>query len=168
MARFKTAQHGFSLVEILLVLGVIASLMVGAFLIYPKVKNSQNVNEAVDKIALVASAHRQFFNGKTIPANLARADAIAAGIVTEQDMNTPWGTITYSSVNSRLALQLNNVPRDVCGALGQRLDSMADLIMINNAGTKTTPAPVTLENVAYGCGLRAGDATIQVQPTLMR
>lgn len=168
MPSLRKMQSGFSLVEILLVLGIIASLMIGAFLIYPKVRNSQNVNEAIDKIALVASAHRQFFGSRPIPANLSRADAIAAGIVTEQDMNTPWGTISYSSVNSRLTLQLNNVPHDICGALAQRLDTMSDLIIVNNAGIKTTPAPVTLENVAYGCGLRTIDATFQIQPTAMR
>lgn len=46
---------GFSLLELLLVLGVIAALIVGAFIVYPKVRNSQSIDAEAKNIATIRS-----------------------------------------------------------------------------------------------------------------
>ncbi len=40
----RKSKKGFSLLELLLVLGIIAALVVAAFIVYPKVQASQRVD----------------------------------------------------------------------------------------------------------------------------
>lgn len=46
--KIKTQKKGFSLIEILLVLGIVAAIAIGAFLIYPKVNEEIRYNNISD------------------------------------------------------------------------------------------------------------------------
>lgn len=48
--NFKRTQKGFSLLELLLVMGIVAALIVSAFIIYPKVMSHVRVFDSNLKI----------------------------------------------------------------------------------------------------------------------
>lgn len=64
MKAFKINKKGFSLLELLLVLSIIASLIVAAFLIYKKVYTSNKIEKERNNISLIVSATKSLFAGK--------------------------------------------------------------------------------------------------------
>ena len=57
-------KKAFSLVELLLVLGVIAALLVGAFLIYPQVRDRNQARNEAQNIQLIQAQVRNIFASK--------------------------------------------------------------------------------------------------------
>lgn len=49
-------RKGFSLLEILLVLGIVAALIVTAFIVYKKVERSKRINNAINEILILKNA----------------------------------------------------------------------------------------------------------------
>lgn len=49
----RKSKKGFSLLELLLVLGIIAALVVAAFIVYPKVQASQRAQAESNNIATI-------------------------------------------------------------------------------------------------------------------
>lgn len=64
MKAFKINKKGFSLLELLLVLSIIASLIVAAFLFYKKVDTSNKIEKERNNISLIVSATKSLFAGK--------------------------------------------------------------------------------------------------------
>ena len=74
-------EKGFSLLELLLVLGVIAALIVGAFIVYPKVRNSQAIDAEAKNIATIRSGILALYASQaTISGGLNNSIAIQAQI----------------------------------------------------------------------------------------
>lgn len=57
-------QKGFSLIEMLLVLGVLAVLLIAAFVVYPKVRDASIVNTEVSNIRAIQAATRNLYINK--------------------------------------------------------------------------------------------------------
>lgn len=72
------ASKGFSLIELLLVLGVVAVLLVAAFVIYPQVRDRSRTNRAIANIASTVAA-LQAPHYRHIPSNMSASDIIRTG-----------------------------------------------------------------------------------------
>lgn len=134
------AQRGFSLVEILLVLGLMSVIAVGAFLIYPRAQMSMQVNAAVEKSSLISTAAKNFFGTKRPPANLDNATAIAAGIVSAEDLTSPWGPIIFEdspSGNAGVKITFQNLEPDVCKKLMSAMEPRYHAIALNGVFVKS-------------------------------
>lgn len=125
-------QKGFSLIEMLLVLGVLAVLLIGAFVVYPKV---QAANQAKNEIAnlnyikasinnLYASKGGNYEGLTTSLANQARAfpSSMNSGVYTgEAILNSFGGGVSIVDVAASNARTFNiyyrNVPENVCLSL---------------------------------------------------
>lgn len=57
-------KKGFSLIEMLLVIGVLAVLLIGAFVVYPRVKNSINISNESKNLTLISAGLINYFESK--------------------------------------------------------------------------------------------------------
>ena len=65
MKTVSRRLHGFSLIELLLVLGVIAVLLVAAFVIYPQVRLANQADTEVKNVTAIMANMETAFRGKT-------------------------------------------------------------------------------------------------------
>lgn len=121
-------KKGFSLLELLLVLAIIAALVVSAFIIFPKIKISQEVSSETKNLSALRSGLSSLYQSTTIPNNIEMNQiAINANIVPdnmlEKDTNNIkniWGGDvylgSYYAVEGYpiLVIQYNHVPVDAC------------------------------------------------------
>ena len=162
--KFASSKNkkGFSLIEMLLVLGVLAVLLVAAFVVYPRVRDASRANNEVANLtAIKASINNLYatkggnYTGlKTGVANQARAfpASMNSGVYTDtQEITSSWGgavTITdVATTNARsFGLQYADVPEGVClglvsGAAGNFSDVQVASKSVFKGGTTTGTGP---------------------------
>lgn len=135
----KPKNKGFSLVEILLTLGVIALLAVAAFVIYPQVRLSQQVNAEVHNLAAIHSGLNSLYstvnhNYSSLTLDVARkAGIFPKTMVNGNTVTNAWGgsivlgpsVNPYSgiSANHTYVIRYRKVPADACAAFVTRAAS---------------------------------------------
>lgn len=115
-------RSGFSLIELLLVLGVLAILLVAAFVIYPQVRDRSQANEMAGHVSTIQANVRTMFVGKgryqgldTTTANRGRSfpPSMNGGNFNagHADVRTPWGGIVYvDGVNAVTVTPTGSIP----------------------------------------------------------
>lgn len=92
----KSARRGFSLIEVLMYMGIVAVLMLAIFTGYRAVKKSMNANKARAGMQTIVSAVEQYKeSNRAYPATLRVLVEGTAGTVTETpleeaDLLDPW------------------------------------------------------------------------------
>lgn len=150
-----TNKKGFSLLELLLVLGIIAALIVGAFIIYPKVQTSVQTNRELKNLAAIKANIDSLYTGKSDYTGL-NTVSLAQANVFPDDMTSKgnssissggrliylpknvWGgDVTVSMYNTVNYYQITymNVPIESCIKLAQ-----AALQMFQSVGPYSTNA----------------------------
>lgn len=143
--KFKY-KKGFSLLELLLVLGIIAALVVSAFIVYPKIQAAQRADTELRNISTITAGIRTLYhsspnfagvnndvliNSKIIPDNMLSADKT-------QIINSFGGTVIVSSAtaltlpDSGISLTYNNIPTLECTKITTALLPLALSIRVNN------------------------------------
>lgn len=124
-------RKGFSLLELLLVMGIIAALIVAAFIVYPKVQSYRNVKIESNNIsslkaevsALYASVASDLPKDANLNSIMIQAKVIPASMrYNSLRLRNVWGgdvyVGTYNIANAvSFAIQYNHVPRDECAKL---------------------------------------------------
>ncbi len=154
MKSFNTRrQQGFSLIEILLVIGIIAVLALAAFLIFPSVQASQRANAEQNNIMTIAAGVKQMFNGKYT--NISTLNVVQGKLAPANMVDTAgtalvsaWGgavTVAESAgsgvAGSRFTITYAEVPAAVCLKLAPGLIGNFESVSVGGTAV-TTPANI--------------------------
>lgn len=179
MSKFFKMKKGkgFSLLELLLVLGIIAALIVAAFIVYPKVRTSQAVDAEAKNIATIRSGILALYASQaTIAGNINNTIAINANIFPENMLQKSGNTVTgvVNSFGGKVTLsatnwvsfgkvvanvQYDNVPKDVCVKLITAVGPTMEIIAVGSYWAKNEMANVSysVSNTADVCDKISGE-----------
>lgn len=161
-------KKGFSLLEILLTLGIIAALIISAFIIYPKIQSSQRAEMEAKNIATIISGVRSLYAGKQNFAGLNNTVAINADIIpvsmvpvgsTSTITNQFKGNVRlYVSnfgiegvANSSFTLIYSNIPAEECIKILTSVTGDMGGVSINANRVKEIDEPINREDITKYC-----------------
>lgn len=157
----KNKQSGFSLIELLLVLGVLAILLLAAFVVYPQVRRQNIVNEQLYAVRAMVEGVRGIYGNRpydSVTGEMVRNSGMIprtfhhptnpilmvnhwGGTMTLQ----PWGEDDTSSTSdtykSRMRLSYTNFPQEYCVPMATGFMGFADKLYIAPAGGGATITP---------------------------
>lgn len=163
-------KKGFSLLELILVLGIIAALIVVAFVTYPSVKRNYMVNNISKNIVGAKAIVKELY------ASTGQYDQ--AGLNSQYVRNLAFPSNTYNSKNSGAAyndyggtykltsqsymmafdITINKIPQDACIQLASSLYPSFEMVLVNsktiyrnNAGAYQTNIAFDMSAVSSGC-----------------
>lgn len=159
-------NKGFSLIEMLLVLGVLAVLLVAAFVVYPRVRDASRANNEVANLTAIKASINNLYATKggnysgltTGVANQARAfpASMNSGTYTGEAITSSWGgevKITPAAgANSRtFDIEYAAVPEGVClglvsGAAGNFKQITVGTKKVLGVTTTTGTGPTATES----------------------
>lgn len=149
--RKKEQDKGATLMEVLLVVGVIVVLAASAYKLYSMVQsNIQSSNEQNNVLTVIANMKSLKFQGRYTDSNYIKT-LYAQGLLpsdmiadkTGASAKNPWGgsvTITTSSDKYSFNVVEANVPQKNCMAMVNALRSSSAISKINNTSTSTVSA----------------------------
>ncbi len=167
MSKINRKRKGFSLLELLLVLGIIAALIVAAFIVYPKVRTSQIVDAEAKNIATIRAGLLALYsatsnisgvnntvgiNAQIFPDNM----LVKSGTTVSDVVNGFKGKVVLSATNfasmGKVVFNISyaNVPQDACVKL---VSAVAPGMAIINVGGNY--AKSELSNVEWNVGTAA-------------
>lgn len=132
LIKNKKSKKGFSLLELLLVLGIIAALVVAAFIVYPKVQASQRAQAESNNIATIQAGVKALYTSASSFDKLTNTVAVQAKIFPDNmlsgsgnnatPINAFKGAVTVASADtgpskatgSSFTIKYENVPASEC------------------------------------------------------
>lgn len=130
MEKLYRKKKGFSLLELLLGLAIVASLAAAAFIIYPKISTGQKVKQEANNIGQLKTQINAIYNSTSsnIPKRtglnslIIKAGLAPDNMVSGTSLKNAWGgdvyVGTYDIANATaFAIQYNHVPPEACAKL---------------------------------------------------
>lgn len=173
----QAKAKGFSLIELLLVLGVLAILLVAAFVVYPQVRDRNQANAEVSNLtAIKANVTNLYASKGGNYAGLTNTVAVQARVFpsnmttstgsTSSTANSAWGgTVavvaagTGTSANREFTVTYSTVPSGVCLGLVSGAAGNFKQIRVGSTDVMTgTPASFQPATAATACN--ASDPTV--------
>lgn len=163
MKQKKTNESGFSLLELLLVVGVGALLLLGGLGVYRLVTQGNTINDATRFLTTLKNETQITFQnqalyeggtGGDMTAILIAAGAVPSANVAGTVINDPWGNaVTVTANGNQFDVGLTGVSEDACLSLGALFNGNSDAdfagVLI---GTSTTPLlDTTIANLVDEC-----------------
>lgn len=137
------SNKGFSLIEILLVVGFIASAVAAVFVVYPKVKIANDVQTEVSSLAQIVGGIQSVYstspnyNGLTTQIAI-QAQIIPKGQVTgTSTFNNSFGnpvtisTVAYGAIANGAFTLTSDVPKEGCQKFINTVGATARIVSVN-------------------------------------
>lgn len=177
----KKVARGFTLVEVLLVVGFIALASIGVYVVYNKVQTGNAANTESRNIDTVRAGIKNIYGGSTNYNGLTETIALNARIVPDTMRSTAsqggtiqnsfGGTVTIASAtfgsgvaDNAFAITYNNVPLDVCAKLTTSAGVGFNKVTVNGTTVKDTSTStgntINVATVASSCNLDAGNVLV--------
>ncbi|MBE5204363.1 prepilin-type N-terminal cleavage/methylation domain-containing protein [Pectobacterium sp. FL60-S17] len=169
LLKNRKYRKGFSLLELILVLGVIAGLIVSAFIVYPKVQAAQRVEAEVKNIAAIQAGVQSVYastnsysgvvNGSmykagVFPDNMVKRFALwfyivnswRGNVVLASDDTGPAGT-----PGSAFTITYNGVPAAECARLISATAANFYIIQVGSITVKNADGNINTGDVSEAC-----------------
>ncbi|WP_224718157.1 type 4 pilus major pilin [Pectobacterium versatile] len=174
LLKERKNKKGFSLLELILVMGVIAALVVAVFIVYPKVQASQRAEAEVKNIALIQAGTKSLYSAVSSYSGLAITTLVKAKVLPESIQKTSgaassmvnvWkGNISVSSadtgpsgaIGSSFIITYRSVPAVECAKLVSSLSASFYSIEIGADTVKDSNGSLDIASVTSSCS-RGGE-----------
>lgn len=159
----KKVARGFTLVEVLLVVGFIALASIGVYIVYNKVQTGNAANTEARNIDTLRAGVKNIYGGSTNYNGLTTQVALDARIVPDSMRTTATGAgaitnsfggqVTLASApfngvaDTAFAITYNNVPGDVCSKLTTTAGAGFNIVTVNGSSVKDTSKATTGNNL---------------------
>ena len=181
--NFRKNKKGFTLVEILLVVGFIAIASIGIYVVYAKVNSSGQANAEARNLDVIRAGIKNLYGANKNYSTLTNTVVNSAGITPDamnrgagSIVNTFGGAVTVQTAtigtaglaNNGFTILYKNVPPDVCAKLAPTAGAQFDTLTVGTSQAKVYGDPtVKPELIATGCaaGGQAGGASAGVDIT---
>lgn len=175
---------GFSLIELLLVLGVLAILLVAMFVVYPQVRTSQQASREAGNVILLQAGIRTAFASRGVYSALGAMNSgrgetfvnqsriapatLNDGNPSSNQLQSSWGPVLIHSnigayagygAGRMFVIRYMDVPKAACVDFVSKTISKFDVVRLNTASNSgyMTPESFTVADVVTACN--AGDTT---------
>ncbi|PJR56544.1 type IV pilin [Klebsiella sp. G-Nf4] len=149
LVKYRKSQKGFSLLELLLVLGIVAALIVASFIWYPKVRDARYVDIEAKHIGQIYASVRNVYAGQPDYSGLATTAVAIPAQFFPDDMlskNITWGISSWGGyvvvdandvspsglAASSFTISYSDVPDSVCIKLISAVESSFYNIYVSN------------------------------------
>ncbi|HBV5533239.1 TPA: prepilin-type N-terminal cleavage/methylation domain-containing protein, partial [Klebsiella pneumoniae] len=144
LVKNSKSKKGFSLLELLLVLGIVAALIVASFIVYPKVRDARYVDIEAKHIGQIYASVRNVYVGKPDYSGLATTAVAIPAQFFPDDMlkkNITWGISSWGGyvvvspsglAASSFTISYSDVPDSVCIRLITAVEGAFYNIYISN------------------------------------
>lgn len=157
--NFKNKQKGFTLVELVLIVGIISLMSIGLYIKYRSVTNEQKVQLQMQDLYAISNNITKGFQSENSLGTFNNTIARTKGLIPREIDNNPnivsrFGTtLTLSNQlvagNPGYEILINNITPKECAAIGTtKFANEVDEIWINGANRKTTGTQLTSANIA--------------------
>ena len=171
-------KKGFTLIEVLIVLGIAAIVAAAAYFTYNSVRTTNDANEEIRNLDIIRSGIQNMYASQRDYTGLTLALVSNSGIVPSNlvgagtgAIQNKWGnayTITATGPDSGPSKSFGvttTVPKNACEKVSQGLVAAWDYVAIGGAATNVprpwaTNQPVNATQILTGCA--AGAATVQL------
>lgn len=151
----KNKRNGYTLIEIMLVIGLIAILMVSIFIIYQKIDNKFKADSVSKNLIMLSSNIDNSFSSFLSPQDLTNEFALSSNLVPKPLVlsntsisNGYGGQLELGIDNSFYTITLKDIPNSVCGYLtATNFIRLAPGIKINSTTIKTS-GPINSTHVS--------------------
>lgn len=183
----KKREKGFSLLELLLVMGVIAALIIAAFIIYPKVMSHTKVNNELRNISTILTGIKSLYAGSADLTGfsntvVSKAKILPDNMVVKGSPNTfknSWQGSFYMMLNSNItsngniiwnaiSVSTGGIPSSDCLRLTNELyrayDKELVFMTVNSQNVYSGSMVYDLNNAATQCSKKEStDVTIVIK-----
>lgn len=175
----KLKNKGFSLLEILLVLAVAATFVIGAFLLLPKVFSGQKAQSEANHIGVIASGIKGLYTG--VPyytgittANIVNAKIFPDDMIPDSTSTTPlnsWkGLVTIAASNespsgatgSSFTITYPSVPAEDCVRVVAYIGTNYYIIRVNGTTVKDPENLLNAATLASTCKAGGNSNTLVI------
>lgn len=157
--NLKNKQKGFTLVELILIVGIISIMTIGLYIKYRSVNNAQKIEMQMQDLYAISNNITKGFQSQTSLGTFNNTTAIIKGLIPVEISNSPiisskFGTtLTLSDKlvagNPGYEIIINNITPKECSAIATtKFANEVDEIWINGANRKTTGQQLTNANIS--------------------
>ncbi len=159
----STRQSGFTLLELLLVIGVAALLLIGGIATYRLVSDGNKTTDTSRLLLTIrqeaqtmAQQQNGLYTGITFDSGSSSATSplVVGGVLRDRQRSPFNGVIAITVVNSdqNISVSFNNLPPSACEKLATAVNNPSEVVSVSINGGAVT-VPVTAAAAASGCNI---------------
>lgn len=166
MKNLNKKKNGFSLIELLLVLGIIAALAITVFMIYPKVATKNNVRDEVNNINAILSGTIALYSSMPTFDGVSNKNLIESHVFPEVMLSSAKDDVVLNGFkglvevapskdfDGKLEIKYTNVPSEACVNMTTSLLPQFSVIKVNNVTIKHENGTFNIKNATEVCNIK--------------